>query len=279
MRTQKYIVTEQSQRQLQRGIPGLSIGDDIVKGSFFLSCNLVQSRAQPSKETQPAHTHDCEEIMGFFGTNFDDWRDLAGEVELWLDGRKNLLTRTCLVYVPAGMSHCPMNIRRADRPMFLFSTGPAPRYLRLPEKERPPGTPFAETGKYIITEQTQRQASRGSRGLSISGEVIPGINFFWQGGWMIPGVAEGVHDSFTSHTHDYDEVIGFFGTDPENWQELGGEVELWLDGEKRMLSRSFLIFVPKGMAHCPMIMRAVNKPIFHFTTGPGSMYIRQDPTS
>jgi len=279
MRTDKYIVTEQSREQVSRGIPGLSLSDDVVKGSFFLDCNWVKPRTKPTRESTTSHTHDSDEVIGFFGTNLDDWRDLGGEVELWLDGEKHILTKTCMVYIPKGMRHCPMTIRRVDRPIFLFSTGPASTYVKQDEslagKEKSQKVSATKTAKYIITEQTEKQRNRGSRGLTINDEVVKGINFFLQCGWLLPRkeATKGAHNSNTSHSHDCDEVIAFFGTDVANWRDLGGEVELWLDDEKHMLTKSFLIFVPKNMKHCPLVVHRVDRPIFHFTTGPAPGYV------
>jgi hypothetical protein len=75
-----------------------------------------------------------------------------------------------------------------------------------------------------------------------------------------------------AHTHPFDEVITFFGTDPDHPEDLCGEVEIWLEDEKYILTKSCLIFVPKGMKHCPLIIRRVDRPIFHFTAGPSAKY-------
>jgi hypothetical protein len=278
MRTQKYFITEPLEQRLPRGVPGLSMGVDVIKDSFSLSCNWLKPRNSPSSEGQPAHVHQVDEIIGFFGTDFENWKDLGGEVEFWLNGQKHLLTRSCLVYVPAGMPHCPMIVRRVDKPVITFSTGPAPKLARFKElpldREKSLQFSQADTGKYIFTEPTPRQKKRGSIGLSVSSEVVPDIQFFWQGGWMFPTSNYRAHNSDAPHSHDCDEIIGFFGTNLEDWQDLGGQVELWLDGEKHLLTRSFLIFVPKGMPHCPMVIHSVNRPIFHFTTGLASSYVR-----
>jgi len=75
-----------------------------------------------------------------------------------------------------------------------------------------------------------------------------------------------------SHKHDVDEIIGFFGSDSENPYDLGGEVEMWLEDEPFVLTRSALIFAPAGMNHCPLIIRRVDRPIFHFSVVKGGEY-------
>jgi hypothetical protein len=78
------------------------------------------------------------------------------------------------------------------------------------------------------------------------------------------------------HTHDSDEIIGFFGNNPDDPHDLGGEIEMWMDDEKYILTKSTLLFVPAGLKHCPLILRRVDRPIFHFTTIPGGQYIKDD---
>jgi hypothetical protein len=66
-----------------------------------------------------------------------------------------------------------------------------------------------------------------------------------------------------AHTHDFDEVLGFYGGDPYNPEELNGEVEFWLGDEKYLLTKSCIIYVPRGLRHCPLFIRSLDKPMFH----------------
>jgi hypothetical protein len=70
---------------------------------------------------------------------------------------------------------------------------------------------------------------------------------------------------FHEHTHDYDELIGFFGSDPGEPYALGGVIEFTMDGEAHRLTRSTMIWCPAGMPHNPMRILEVNRPIFHFS--------------
>jgi hypothetical protein len=49
-----------------------------------------------------------------------------------------------------------------------------------------------------------------------------------------------------------------------------------MEDEKHILTRTSLIFVPARMKHCPLILRRVDRPIFHFTTVPGGRYIKDE---
>jgi glyoxylate utilization-related uncharacterized protein len=67
-------------------------------------------------------------MIGFFGSNPDNPYDFGGEIEIPLNGENHLLTRTSLSFVPAGMKHNPLRIKRIDRPVFHFSISLNPEY-------------------------------------------------------------------------------------------------------------------------------------------------------
>ena len=138
-------------------------------------------------------------------------------------------------------------------------------------------------GKYIvykpkanITKPSWSPPPPPGRIAYIDNEVVEGA-FYMECVWMMPGLrpppeAGSEPPGPKPHTHDYDEILGFFGSDTENMYDLGGEAELWLEDEKHIINKSCLVFVPKGMQHCPLIFTRIDKPIFHFSVGPGKMY-------
>lgn len=118
--------------------------------------------------------------------------------------------------------------------------------------------------KYVITESEPNHPEFNfmrTRILFSSNEIIPGalcVNcaWYWKGSDKVLTKA---------HTHDCDEMIAFIGTNPADPHDLGGEIEMWLGDEKYLLNKSTLVFAPQGLVHCPLIIRRVDKPIFHFT--------------
>ena len=138
-----------------------------------------------------------------------------------------------------------------------------------------------KNSKYIVSELkipeskqkiAEEYAKYATRILWLDDTVVEGA-FHMNTAWYLKAT-----ESLESvpHTHDSDEIIGFFGNNPEDPYDLGGEIEVWLEDEKHIITRSSLIFVPAGMKHCPMILRRVDRPIFHFTTVPGGQYIKKD---
>ena len=136
----KYIVTELKIPEEKKIIAAdyakyarriLWMDENVVAGAFHMNTAwyLKDTRTLESKP----HTHDTDEIIGFFGNNAEDPYDLGGEIEIWLEDEKKILTRTCMLFVPAGMKHCPLILRRVDRPIFHFTTVTGGRYDKAVE--------------------------------------------------------------------------------------------------------------------------------------------------
>ena len=98
--------------------------------------------------------------------------------------------------------------------------------------------------------------------LWIDGNVVPGA-FQMNTSWYCK-VPER-NPVFDEHAHDCDEIIGFFGGDPEHPHDLGAELRITLDGEAHIITRSCMIFVPANMPHMPLEFLRVDRPIFHFS--------------
>ena len=112
--------------------------------------------------------------------------------------------------------------------------------------------------------------------LSLDDMVVKG-SFYTEAVWIWPGDTSIYPETAepNSHAHDYDETVAFFGTDFKNPNELCGEIEFWIEDEKFILTKSCLIFLPKRTFHCPLVIHRVDKPIFHFSTGSGSLYTQE----
>lgn len=138
-------------------------------------------------------------------------------------------------------------------------------------------------GKYIVTDlivpeekkKIEAAYSRyAKRILWMDENVVEGA-FHMNTAWYLKA-AETLEDK--PHVHDADEIIGFFSNDPDDPYNLDGEIEMWIEDEKHIITRSALLFVPAGMKHCPLVLKRVGRPIFHFTTVPGGRYVKDENT-
>lgn len=92
----------------------LFMSNNVVEGAFNVMCSWYLGIPP---EPLAAHSHDNGEIIAFFGSNPEDPYNLNGEIEFWLEDERFDLTRSCIIYVPGGMKHCPMVIKRVDKPI------------------------------------------------------------------------------------------------------------------------------------------------------------------
>jgi hypothetical protein len=158
-------------------------------------------------------------------------------------------------------------------------------------------------GKYIITELTKdiqlpgfRAGERGTLGQGevdgkrrfmehvfwLDSNVIPGA-FYGEAVWFWPQGTRPVFKEVSPeeaeknpvlapHSHPFPELLSYYGTNMDDPGDLGGEVEFWLEDEQYVFDRSFCVYIPAGVKHCPLKMRRIDRPMFHFTMGPGETY-------
>ena len=127
-------------------------------------------------------------------------------------------------------------------------------------------------GKYIvqqlhepghITDEFRAQYVKFARRiLYMDTNVVPGafqMNTSWYHNCTPKDELHG------EHTHDFPEMIGFYGSDPDNPNELNAEIEFFIEGEKHLLTKSSLIYMPPDVKHLPLAVVKISKPVFHFS--------------
>ena len=138
--------------------------------------------------------------------------------------------------------------------------------------------------KYIVTElksgvgdapwSPEFSEKEATRVVALDSNVFQGA-FYMETAWFWPGKwteTKGEEGTVKEHSHPYPEALGFVGSDPDDVHNLGGEVELWIEGERNIMTRSFIAYLPAGTKHGPMRIRRVDRPIFHFTAGMETSY-------
>lgn len=137
-------------------------------------------------------------------------------------------------------------------------------------------------GKYYVTdlkaprfppEFLERYKQFGTRILWLDQNVVPGA-FQINTSWYHHAMPEPIFAP--EHVHPNDEVVGFFGSDPDRPEELNGEVEFTMEGETHLLTKSTMIFIPGGVRHLPLKLTRVDKPIFHFSICLSGAYVDEN---
>ena len=111
----------------------LGIMDSIVPGcSLFAGCEMLWGLPGGKPvDIEIPHSHDFDEVIGFAGTDRRHPRDLGGEIEFLIGGERHTITKTCLIFVPKGVEHCPITLKRIDTPIFMFEAANDPKYEKL----------------------------------------------------------------------------------------------------------------------------------------------------
>ena len=128
-----------------------------------------------------------------------------------------------------------------------------------------------KTAKYVISEPVPNKWNfKGDiKGRSwphpvyLDENIIEGCPVSMEISWIFQ-ITE-PNPNISEHTHDYDQLLMFVGTNPDDPLDLGAELELQLEGEKHIINKTTAIYIPKGMKHCPITHIRVDRPYRNFT--------------
>jgi hypothetical protein len=120
---------------------GLRAGPQLLNYNFTMGHQFV---TKPFKGDNPAHTHNFQEFLAWYGGNPEDPDDFGGEVVLYMgeELEKHVFTRPTIVSLPPGLVHCPLEITKVDRPIIQIEVMLAPIDGLPPTRE-----PFFEADK------------------------------------------------------------------------------------------------------------------------------------
>jgi len=106
----------------------LWLDDDVVPGAFQINCSWYCKPQTVATGEAFAHVHDCDEIIGFFGPHHEDRYNLGAEIEFWIEDEPHIITKSALIFIPKGIKHCPLILKRVDEPIFHFSVVNSGKY-------------------------------------------------------------------------------------------------------------------------------------------------------
>lgn len=137
-----------------------------------------------------------------------------------------------------------------------------------------------EYGKYIIQELKTPVFSEGfmdyyktyaKRTLWMDDNNVPGA-FQMNISWYMNAKEDRPLWRHDEHVHDYGEMIGFLGSNPEDPYDLGAEIEFGINGELHRLTKSSVIYMPAGIKHLPLSIIELHRPVLHFSICMNSTY-------
>jgi hypothetical protein len=106
--------------------------DNIVKGSFFAGFVwYLKPFEMPGANSSVSHSHDFDELLGFLGSDWQNPSNLNAEIEFWLEDERYILRKSCIIFIPKGLKHCPLKLLKCNRPLLHFGISPEKRVTKL----------------------------------------------------------------------------------------------------------------------------------------------------
>lgn len=156
----------------------------------------------------------------------------------------------------AGSKYAKYIVTGDTRGNLDIMPGPSPEVVKMMEEERKAGNYIDRTIMFVILDAI------------VKGSFYAGCEWVWELKGNKPMMIE------SAHSHDFDEIIGLVGCRRDNPHDLGGEVEFWMEDEQQIFSKACLIFIPRGIKHCPLTFRRIDSPIFMFEAANSPAYTK-----
>ncbi len=130
-------------------------------------------------------------------------------------------------------------------------------------------SPEKDVRKYVVDKPVyevvpvEEVLGRNPAMTLMSNKLVPGSHTYIETGWALamPDPATHIYE----HVHDYDEIVIHMGSDPNNQEDLGGEVDFYIDGEPVTINTTSAVFVPRGVKHGPITWKKFTRPHFQLT--------------
>lgn len=120
--------------EVKNPVLSLKGAQDFENRNFSLSWWPI---TEPFEMISKTHAHDFDQFLMFVGGDLTNMMDLGGEVELTMGEEGKLETfvfnTAAMVYIPAGMLHCPLNFKTVNdpsKPILFHDFFFAPEYKR-----------------------------------------------------------------------------------------------------------------------------------------------------
>ena len=122
---QKYVLKEPKRKLMDKkvtSLPTFGLTEDLMKGFEKLDCDFnFVAILGPHVLADPPHKHNCDELLFFISTDMENTADLGGEVEIAIgdEWEKQVITSSAIICLPKGLNHCPVYVRKVDRPFYF----------------------------------------------------------------------------------------------------------------------------------------------------------------
>jgi hypothetical protein len=276
-KNEKYIVrkpiyeTGSAEKNRQGPLMTYISNKQIPGADHYVQMRWIKGMPQPNPRIHE-HVHDFDEIILYWGGNYEVPQVLGGEIECYIGGEPITFNTTTGIYIPRGTPHGPVTWKKFDFPHLQINLmlGCGNREeawgksgIYVPKNNLPRKTKKFDYEQYVVRSPMREAGGKFKQGRQsptmthISGVQIPGVKVYIEAGW-IWGV---VDHSLPEMSHpNFEEIVLHFGSDPENPEDLGAEMDFNIGGEPKTFTSTFGVFLPKGVVHGPLTFKEARKP-------------------
>lgn len=100
------------------------------EGELDIDCSIGYHCITAPIEFDRPHAHEFGELLCFLGGNPEDVRDLGAEIYICLgeEQEKHVIDTAAVVSIPAGLVHCPLEIKNVTKPFIFLEVSLTPKY-------------------------------------------------------------------------------------------------------------------------------------------------------
>jgi hypothetical protein len=246
----------------------IKVDQNRLQDFFSVDCTWFW-RSNPNQIVDGTRISDCNQVIAMVGADPEDPFSLAGEMTIRVDGKENLLKKSSLIFVPAGVPFGPVQIDHIEHPICYTAIGirPDPKAVRDPSLPR--YTILSERKpKAVPPPMPVKMTMKAANILHMEDDMVKG-SFYVNSNWFYEGYG---HAPMEVHAHEWPELIAMIGCDPEHPYDIGGTFSVDLAGETHYIDKSSLVCIPAHTMHCPWKFLEVKKPTLTITASPSGLY-------
>jgi len=242
--------------------------------------------SQPVIMAKRPAAEDLDRFLVFAGGDPLNLDDFKAEIEISLGEKGDVykFDEPRVVYIPRGLVHYPLTIKKVGRPLMMLDITSTQMY---PQKK------ISDYAKYITApsigthhdviktyhdDKLTKEQKWSYKELHYSGKEAAGGGLTL--GWFPVVEPHIMHE--VPHSHDFDMLALFLGSNPLNVREFDAELDMWLgeEGEKYSVTSTSAVYHPKGLIHRQVDFQRIDKPFqeFHVFMAPEHTVIETNPT-
>ena len=253
-----------------RTSPGMTLlsRQQVPEAKTYIEITWINDIPQSNPHSSE-QVHDFDEVMIYWGKDSAKPQVLGGEIEIYIGGQLITFNTTTGIFIPKGTPHGPITWKKFEEPhlemmMVLRTGGPLKEWGKGGKSAAKKPT---KKDKFDYEQYVVRSPMRESPG-AISGQgrqsptmtymsetQVPGIKTYLEFGWIWM-----ITDTIREMKHDnFEEIVLHIGNDPKNPEDLGADMTFGLGGGEKRFNTNYAMFIPKGMAHGPLIWHEVRR--------------------